>query len=315
MLPTLLIVALLVQSPSQRPSPGLGEGGQPQQTQSNSANQPANPDQRGTEKLPLVIKQVPTPKTNVEAAEEAKDREEKAANDRKLVEFTGRLVLATAVLAIIGFFQLIVFGLQARRLRQTVEAGAEQSRAMERSIAEANRLASAMENVAKDIAVSSKAAAESVIAVRERTAQQMRAYLCVIVGSGTFQDRANNLKFVASPTLINCGHTPAYKVSYKAKAAILPVPLPDEAVGGSVLGPQQNATLHGIVDDFCADEEVEDIKVGAQGKVLYIWGIVNYKDVFGESHFTKFCQTVNFIRIGAENKVTGFYIARHDEAN
>jgi hypothetical protein len=92
-------------------------------------------------------------------------------------------------------------------------------------------------------------------------------------------------------------------------------PLPDEAIGGSPLGPHQNATLNAIVDDFCPDEEVESIKVGGRGKVLYVWGIVNYKDVFGESHFTKFCHTVNFIRIGTEDKVMGFYIARHEEAD
>jgi hypothetical protein len=198
----------------------------------------------------------------------------------------------------------------------------EQSKSMQQSVAEAARLASAMEIVANEIAVSSKAATESVVALRERTAQQMRAYLCVIIGGGTYQHRASNLKFAASPTLINAGHTPAHKVSYRAKAEILPVPLPDdfafplpdEAVGGSLLGPQQNATLNGVVDDFCADEEVEDIKAG-KGKALYIWGIVNYKDVFGESHFTKFCQTVHFMRIGAEHKITGFFIPRYDEAN
>jgi hypothetical protein len=41
------------------------------------------------------VRQLPAPKTDEESTEEAKDRAEKAANDRKLVEFTGSLVNAT----------------------------------------------------------------------------------------------------------------------------------------------------------------------------------------------------------------------------
>lgn len=73
--------------------------------------------------------------------------------------------------------------------------------------------------------------------------------------------------------------------------------------------------MNAFADDFCPDEEVESIKVGGKGRVLYVWGIVTYKDVFGESHSTKFCHTVNFVRIGTEDRVIGFYIGRHEEAD
>src|SRR6266566_3435977 len=230
--PLLLLVAVASQAPSAR----RGETRQPQEAKSNSAKKPSAQDQRGTENSPLFIKEIPTPKTEEESAQDAKDRTEKSSNDRKLVEFTG-------ILALVGFLQLVVFGLQSYYLRKTVKAAGEQSDDMKCSIAEANRLATAMEKVAKDIAVSSQAAIDNVAAVRERTAQQMRAYLCVIIGSGIYQDRPNKLKFEAKPTLVNAGHTPAHKVSYRAKAAILPVPLPDdfafplpdEAIGGALL--------------------------------------------------------------------------------
>jgi len=207
----------------------------------------------------------------------------------------------------------------AKHIETSIETTVQQSESMKESVREAGRLASAMEVVSKEIAVSSKAATESVVALRERTAQQMRAYLCVVIGGGIFQDRPNNLKFEAKPRLINAGHTPAHKVSYKAKAAIMPVPLPndftfplpDEAVGSSLLGAQQIAFLSGVVDDYCNDGEVEDIKAG-KDKTLVIWGIVNYEDVFGESHFTRFCQTTNWTK---DNTVTGFYIDRHNDAN
>ncbi len=350
----ILALVVVVSAVSQTPSPRRIETGQPQQAQSSSAKQKPAPNERGTEESPLFIKETPSPKTKEESAQDAKDREDKAANDRKLVEFTRELVVATFILGVVGLLQLVVFGLQSYYLRKTVNAAGEQSEAMERAISEANRSASAMEEVAahietsistaaqqsesmkesvkeaarlasamevvsKEIAVSAKAATESVAALKERTAKQMRAYLCVNIGGGEYQDRAKNFKFASRPMLINAGHTPAHKVSYKAKAAILPVPLPegfafpltDESIGAALLGAQQSATLGGIVDDFCDDKEVEDIKIG-KGKALYIWGIVNYEDVFGDSHFTKFCQSTLF---APGDKVYGFFIPRHNEAD
>lgn len=175
------------------------------------------------------------------------------------------MVIATYILAGIGAFQLIVFGYQAYQLKNTVKAASEQiadtkriiaeasrsatameevakhigssaetvsaqSKSMEQSVSEAARLASAMEVVAKEMAVSSKAAVESVVALRERTAQQMRAYLTVNIGAAIYQERAKNWKFEGKPLLINTGHTPAKKVSFKASAAILKAPLPDDFV-------------------------------------------------------------------------------------
>ncbi len=263
------------------------------------------------------------------------------------------LVIVTGILAGIGFLQLIVFGLQARRLRQTVEAASEQSEAMERSIAEANRSASAMEEVARhigtsaqtaleqsksmeksveeakraaaametiaqEIAVSSKAATASVSAI----GQQMRAYICVVIGSAVYQERAKNLKFQAVPSVVNAGLTPAHKVSFRADAAILPIPLPenftfplpDIAQGTSVIGPRQNITVSPMVKDFVDDAEVEGIKSGQQGgKGLYAWGIFTYEDIFGKPQYTKFCHLYTWL---ADGKTTwGYYDNRHNDAS
>jgi hypothetical protein len=158
-----------------------------------------------------------------------------------------------------------------------------QSKSMQQSVAEAARLASAMETVAKDIAISSKAATASVSAI----GQQMRAYISVVIGGAVYQERTKNLKFQAVPSIVNAGLTPAHKVSFKAVAAILPrplpedfaFPLPDETSGTSVVGPRQNITISPVVGDFCDDAEVEDIKTGAKGKALYTWGIFIYEDI------------------------------------
>ncbi len=191
-----------------------------------------------------------------------------------------------------------------------------QSKSMQLSVAEAARLASAMEVVAKEIAVSSKAAMASVDAI----GQQMRAYICVVIGSAIYQERPKNLKFQAIPSIVNAGLTPAHKVSFQTDAAILPIPLPedftfplpDNPAGTSMIGPRQNIVVSPIVKDFVDDTEVEAIKNG-QGKGLYAWGIFTYEDIFGKPQYTKFCHLYTWL---ADGKTTyGYYDKRHNDAS
>ena len=78
-----------------------------------------------------------------------------------------------------------------------------------------------------------------------------------------------------------------------------------------MLGPQQNANLSAVVDDFVDAEEVNDIKV-CREKALYVWGIVKYEDIFGEDRYTKFCQSLIWLQDG---KVFGFYTPGHNDAS
>src|SRR5260221_484975 len=147
----------------------------------------------------------------------------------------------------------------ARHIGTSAQTALEQSKSMEKSVEEAKRAASAMEMIAQDIAVSSKAATARVSAI----VQQMPAYICVVIGSAVYQERAKNLKFQAVPSVVNAGLTPAHKVSFRADAAILPIPLPenftfplpDIAQGTSVIGPRQNITVSPMVKDFVDDAE------------------------------------------------------------
>lgn len=79
----------------------------------NTTKKTATPDARGTEQSPIAIKVIPPSVTDKKSAADNKERDGKSESDWWLVRLTG-------VLAIIGFLQLIVFGQQARRLRQTV---------------------------------------------------------------------------------------------------------------------------------------------------------------------------------------------------
>ena len=304
----------------QNPSPSTLKPRGPQQQQSPVAQQPANGNNRGTQDAPIFVKRLPPEKAQVEATQEAKDRDEKAANDKNLVKFTLWLVMATLILAGVGILQLGVFGYQSLQLKRTVKAAADQSRDMKDSIAQAARTAKAMEDVAIHFDRSVTQAEESTNVFQERGKQQTRAYICVDVGSAAYQDRVNNIKFGGQTLMVNAGNTPAHNVRFRARAAILPLPLPEdfsfplpaESIGGSILGPRQRLTITQLVDDFVPDEEIEDIKKINGKKALYIWGIISYEDVFSEEYITRFCQLLYWLVDG--KTIMGNYIGRHNDA-
>jgi hypothetical protein len=266
------------------------------QQQGDASRHAAKTDQRGTENAPLVVKINPTPETEEETAQDKKDREEKSANDRNLVFFT-------KVLALVGALQLLVFGYQAYKLRATVRAAGEQSKAMERHIGEAARSAHAMEKIVATIDAGNKAV--------------MRAYLTVVIGQALYQERRpaqSDVRFEAKPNLVNTGNTPARKVRIRTKADILPIPIPGDfgfplpeedpqARDGSVAA-HHTYILSGIIEDFVPDAEVASIKEGV-GKCLCVWGLVTYEDTFGDSHTTKFGQQITWLPNG---QIFGYYI-------
>ena len=243
-----------------------------------------------------MVKTIPAPKTQQESAQEAQYRSDKATNDRHIVWFSGALV-------VIGFFQFLVYAYQAKKLRETVSAAGEQSKAMERHINEATRSANAMEGI--------------VSAIEEGNQAVMRAYLTVIIGNAIYQERRvgqGDLKFEAKPILVNTGNTPARKIKIRIAADILPVPPPegfklpppDEnlARDAGMLGAHLNATMSGMVKDFVPDSEVANIKEGMKN-AMCVWGFVTYEDIFGSNHTTRFGQWITWLPDG---KVFGYYM-------
>jgi hypothetical protein len=107
---------------SQQPSPTERKAGQPEQQQPKAPKQPATTDQRGTEQSPLIVKTLPTTKTQEEAEQARNEREEKATNDQEVIEFDRRLVIIGWLQLAVFALQLIVFSYQAWKLRQTVDA-------------------------------------------------------------------------------------------------------------------------------------------------------------------------------------------------
>jgi hypothetical protein len=256
----------------------------------NTHTQPATPP------TPVVVEVRLPPKPAEEIAAEARDRGEREANERETRTINHRLVWLGVAQGVVFVLQLAVFAYQALKLRQTVDAAARQSQDMQNSIRESARAATAIEALGANVAASARAAAESVAVLKERTALQMRAYLSVEVGEATYQERDKAYRFEARPFIVNSGNTPAHKVRFWAKAAILPVPLPaghelpdgGPFGGEAVVGPRQHTIIGAGINDFVDDNQVDAIKAGKE-RGLYIWGQVKYEDAFGESHETHFC--------------------------
>jgi len=93
-------------------------------------------DQRGTEQSPLIVKTIPTPKSDEERAEEAKERERIAESDRKkeksdadlvkytaeLAIFTARLFYATGALVIATIGLLAFAAVQSRDVKRQLSS-------------------------------------------------------------------------------------------------------------------------------------------------------------------------------------------------
>ena len=106
---------------SQQLPPAKGKSGQPQQ--------PSATDQRGTQQAPLVVKILPTPKTTEEAAQEAKERNEKEALDRRITDATDNIAYFSKILAAVAGLLFLALIFQAWMLRRSINI----SRASERA--------------------------------------------------------------------------------------------------------------------------------------------------------------------------------------
>jgi hypothetical protein len=301
MFPSLVILILVA---SQVPAPTPSEVGKQEQHQFRASQQQTDSDKRGTEQAPMVVKISPPIQTSEETARDAKEREDKSANDR-------HVVYLTAALALIAFLQLLVYGYQSYKLNETVEAAKAQSEAMERHIAEAIRSADAIETIATNIQIGNRAV--------------LRAYITVVIGSGGYQERNNpgqiDTKFIAIPTVPNTGFTQARNVRIQKKAAILPGPFPDDFAFPlppedprelpATVGAHQICGLNVLVDDFVPADEVFVIKKGIE-KCLCVWGKITYDDIFGIEHHTRFGHKVFWLSDGS---IAGNYLPGQNDAD
>jgi hypothetical protein len=265
-----------------------------------------NNDLLGTDSSPITVKVLATQQTKEETTQEQQTRQDQS-------DANWWMVRLTAFIGLIGLVQTIVFGLQARRLRQTInkmeEIAKGQTEDMKASIGEATRAATAMEGIATSMASSVQSARESVgvsreIADRQKIVTELsgRAYLSASLNTALYQDV--NHVFEASALLMNRGSTPAYDVTFRAAAGILPspipdhfkFPLPDETAGVSVslIAPGLTKIITRPLFSRVPDNEVAAIKQGGPPQCFALWGIINYRDAFSELRYLKFAFKVHW---------------------
>lgn len=295
--------------------------GQPPQHQSLRSAQDRPSDQPAPGQTPPVAGTATPERTEEEKIQDARERHRKARNDALLVGFNALLALFTLVLATSTIF----LWWETRGLRKSADAQTED---MKRSIAEATRAATAMEGVSESMATNVWALKESVamtkeIADRQKivTELEMRAFISVATGGVVPQDAQTGYRFEPRMLMINNGNTPAYNVSYQARADVLPFPLPkdfDYSLANSppsgsfgVLGPRQNFIMSAVVPQLYSDAEANEIREGVKRRV-YVWGRITYEDAFGINRYVDFAQSFAWFKNGA---VMGFNTPQHNESN
>ena len=97
----------------------------PPPAQAAQTNQTSKPDERGSERSPIIVKILPTKESEEKVAADAHREDEKTENDRRLARFTELLFWVTGALSVIALFQLFVFGWQGFQLKQSVSAAKE----------------------------------------------------------------------------------------------------------------------------------------------------------------------------------------------
>jgi hypothetical protein len=257
-----------------------------------AADTKIEPDKRGTNESPAIIELRAAPPLRVESVDKT---------DRPIDRLSSEWLSTYATIAL----ALITGGLAlytGKLYRATVQLGAEakaagqaQATRMERSILEAARAATAMEQVAT--ATSNNAQLMSTL-----FRKQMRAYVSVEIGAAAYQDA--RLRFEGKPSLVNNGLTPARNVSHAIRAQIIDgrdrthvvfPELPPIIVSDVGLAPRQSVVLSAIVYDRLPDDQVDHVMSGNDRR-LFVWGKVTYDDVYGDSWETHFRVNYHFPR-------------------
>jgi hypothetical protein len=288
---TFLLVALAVACASASQNP-------PSQNRPTAKTQRATePDQRGTDSLPLVVKVKPTPKTQTEADEANADRDE-----RRVVD---------GILILIGAIQTFVFCLQLRAF---------------------NAQKSAMNSTVREMQLATQEAKTSASGMLQETQRanriSLRAYVGVQGGTAIYQDTKNGKIFEGRPTMWNDGSTPAHKVRYWANAGIrkaplppdAPLPKPDKATTHAlVLAPGKSVSMNRFLEETVSPADEERVRRGNMNDDgFYVWGRIDYEDAFGKPHWTNFCVLYWWqppVKPGDPESLNALWPERHNEAD
>jgi len=258
------------------PAPSSGIARQPIQEKSAYSQDNPSTDQRDTENVPFVIKGIPTEKTAEQAAEDRKERQIKTALDQELNFYTGGQAIFTAVLVIVGIFQLFLFRWQLLMIKE--------------SLADTKAAAEAA-------TVGAAATRDSANTAKLSMVDSERAYVhfdgCRWVSHPHTND--GHIFWRIRTKWINSGDTPTRGLRMYAHFDLRDNELSlDYAFTQDQTKKPIPITLrpHGTLESGGWDINGTDlVAISKREKHLYIWGRAVYRDVFPgtDEHITKFC--------------------------
>ena len=211
------------------------------------------------------------------------------------------------------------------------EIAKSQTADMRASIGEATRAATAMDAIAVSMAISVESVKQSVQISKDIANQQKlvgelqsRAYLSVQFEDAIYQDATHVFEGIA--VVVNRGNTPAYDVTFRTAADILPYPIlddfdfpiPSENTGTSVslIPAGLNKILRRNIGRRVSDDDVDGIKSGTS-ESLAMGGVVNYRDAFNQSRYTNFAFTIYWAgkRRDGSDLIMSLDASRHNDSN
>jgi hypothetical protein len=253
-------------------------------SQSKPSAQPSATDQRGTDQVPLAVKILPAADAKQQADKADQERKEKAIIDEKIAfetqriaDYTDRLARFTVLLFCIAVLQAGMFFWQLRYMNSGVKDA---------------RIAA---DASKETALATR---DSVNLARDNAERQLRAY--VFVDSAQV---VNVIEGGGSPeshvVIKNFGQTPAYDVVNISGIAMDEYPSPptlnltmtDEDFGAEkpamAMGPSD--TSFSVIPSKRPPVPPEIRSAVINGTwVVYVYGEIRYKDVFGRKQWTKY---------------------------
>lgn len=129
----------------------------------------------------------------------------------------------------------------------------------------------------------------------KNVAKQLRAYISVL--PGPFTEQTSETKYVAFPRMRNSGLTPARHVRTVGLMDILSIhPSNDDfalpkvnASLSSAIGSQGDLNIVVVPDRWFTANDISAFKRPDAQQRIFIWGRVEYQDIFDNAFFTNFC--------------------------
>lgn len=249
----------------------------PRQQDSQITQEQASTNRNSAEKDAIIAGALPPQQTDT------KTPSTQPQGNNKASDANWWMVGLTSIYCLVAALQLIVFGIQAKRLGQTIRKMDE---------------IAGMEMRAYITVIIGGAG------YQEREKNIKFGGMPVILNSG--RTPAYKLSYI-----MRCSILPT---PLPADFQLPPLPKKNTRETEFIVAQQQgnvSLTDGAIVDEFVPDQDVEAIKKQTSGKALYAWGIITYEDIFGTSHSTEFCQSYVWLPDG---KIFGFYTPGRNRA-